>query len=136
VEEKMNTAPASVSRPKILIVENLDETQVTYRKKLEPFVEIISASTIGEGRALFEEHPDVSAIVVDGRFTNDVGRSGSFKDTLDFVAFLHEYYPGPTITSASNSGDRVKMLNKGCTETCSDKSRIPSKIKSILGIEG
>jgi CheY-like chemotaxis protein len=97
-----------MSLPKVLVVEDEERWQTTYRKDLSSIAEVISAFTVEEGRQKFAEHPDVSVIVMDACVPGDN------PTTPALVREIRNTFSGPMI-AASGSADYRKMLQRaGC----------------------
>lgn len=123
---------------KILIIE--DETLLVeaYRTALaDAGLEILTASTLLEALEVFEAHPDVALIAVDGCFPRDAGESpypepGRACSGEKFIAIAR--YRGPILACSSEASLNARMVAVGGAQAfaCEKGRAVCRKIRELL----
>ncbi|MBI4156033.1 MAG: response regulator [Candidatus Zambryskibacteria bacterium] len=112
---------------KVLIVEDDSDWQSIWKRKLEGKIQTITASSVEEGERLFNENPDVDAIVMDACL------SGEEPDTPPLVTKIRQTFNGPMIAASGSSTFRQCLKSYGCDYE-SKKHNVSDKVLEILGV--
>lgn len=87
---------------------------------------LLFASGVEEGVAIFNDHQNVNAIVVDGVLSPE----GNFG--RDFVRRTRPLYRGPMFASSTSSEMNEEMRRLGCNYVVPSKYSVPQHVRQIL----
>jgi DNA-binding NtrC family response regulator len=97
-------------KPKVLIVEDDESIQDSYKEFFEDSIQIFAALPIAQARELFSQHPDIAAIVMDACVP------GISPTTPPLVKQLRAHFTGPMIATSSNPDYNRQLMAAGCEE--------------------
>ncbi len=113
---------------KVLIVDDMGEYHSSYKRGLKDLGSdaiILSAFSIEEARKLFNENPDIDAIVMDACVP------GNYPTTQPLVREFRKIFSGPIIAVSSLDEYRDMLIEAGCDYE-SVKSALPKILLEIL----
>lgn len=112
-------------KPKILVVEDIEDFQLQYRKNLNDIADILAATTLDEGKRLFDANPDIVLVVMDACVP------GNKPNSMELVKHMRQTFEGPIIASSSMLEYREILIGAGCSIK-SHKSGVPDLIRELL----
>jgi response regulator RpfG family c-di-GMP phosphodiesterase len=117
---------------KILLVEDGPEYLEFYKKALAGHpLHIFEAGEVALAEKILLQHPDISAVVVDGRLED----TDFIQDTCEFVSRVRASgFSGHMIAASSNDDWRRSLVHAGCNHDGGDKKEIPRKLLEVLGL--
>ncbi len=113
---------------KVLIVEDMKEFHNLWKKDLKNLGSdaiILSAFSIGEAKKLFNDNPDIDAIVMDACVP------GNYPTTQPLVREFRKIFSGPIIAVSSIEEYREMLIEAGCNYG-SEKSALSEILFEIL----
>ena len=113
-------------KTKVLIIEDHEGLQKSYKRALKEKVEIIQAFTINEAEKLLIANPDIGLISLDACVP------GNKINTLPLLKKIKEVFHGPIIAASSDPQFNAELIKNGCTHKCEDKFELPQTIIKIL----
>lgn len=111
---------------KILLIDDMDIVHDSLREKLNGNVEIISAKTISEAKQLFQENPNVDAIIMDACVP------GEEINTLPLVREFRETYSGLMIAISTDGDYQKQLVDAGCNDRCKNKRLLAEYLTELL----
>ncbi len=118
---------------KVLVIDDMDDTHRCVRSILPTKPKgkfmLLNAHTLQEGESLFQEHPDVALIVMDGCV--DSGKL----DSVPLVKKIRETYQGPILATSSSPTYNDELVQAGCSDKIQGFGSFIPKVKKILGIK-
>lgn len=116
-----------MTKPKVLVVEDVTEVQDAFRLILEDKVEYLAALDHRQAIELFSKNPDVNMIVLDGSLCNK-----SF-DTGSLALMFRETFAGPMIAASGDEKFCSELVRLGCNFSVKgQKPHVPKMVISIL----
>lgn len=112
-------------KPKVLIVEDDDLCQTMYTDCLGKTTEILSATTLEDGKRLFDENPDIAIVVMDACVP------GGKPNSMKLVKHIRKTFSGPMIAASSDSDYQDILVEAGCSLK-SPKYEVPSLVRELL----
>jgi DNA-binding response OmpR family regulator len=113
-------------KPKVLIVEDEERWQHPFEALLVDKVEVIIAPTIQAAEKLFQENPDLSAILMDAQVM------ASFPNTMELVRKFRMSFTGPMIAMSSAPSNIKLLMEAGCNYG-TEKDKAVDKVLEVLG---
>lgn len=117
----------------VLLVEDDAFCRKAFQRMCEAYgIKTIVASTLAEGRALFQQHgPILDAIILDGAV------DAPSLDSLPLIAeIVASGFRNPIIAASSNEDDQKTMCTHGCTHLVGEKSQAAQRTSEILRDRG
>jgi len=113
---------------KVLIVDDMEQYHRSWKRGLKDLGSdalVLSAFSIEEARKLFNENPDIDAIVMDACVP------GNEPTTQPLVREFRETFKGPIIAVSSLGVYRKMLVESGCNYE-SEKPELPEMLLEIL----
>lgn len=114
---------------KVLIVEDVLAAAYTMQCMLSEKVEVILAKNHGEAEKAFADHPDISAVIMDGSLGTAI------LDTPPLVRKIRSEFGfrGPMVAATNREESEVALIKAGC-DCGGEKMNAPAKILELLGL--
>ncbi len=113
---------------KILAVDDEDPNHQVWREWLQgKEIEMLSAYSTNEAEKIFNNNPDIVAIIMDGHI------SGGGPTSEELVQKMREKFKGPIIAASGSEYMREKLMEAGC-DYWAEKWEIAKKVIEVLGI--
>ena len=113
-----------MARPKLLIVDDIEELHYSYQRRLGHVIDVFSARSEQEAREMFSRER-FDAIAMDGCLNSRT------PDTLELTREFRRTYDGPIIATSSDESYRELQVEAGCNYHC-DKVQFPALVIMIL----
>ncbi|MEK7664082.1 MAG: hypothetical protein AAB340_01370 [Patescibacteria group bacterium] len=116
---------------KVLVVNDNEKIQSIVRTfgELLSFA-AIQATSLKEGKDLYDQNQDVDLIVMDGSVDNN-----HELDSIPLVKEMRKTYEGPILAASSNFLYNEDLIRAGCSHKIDSPGDLIAKIRLILGIE-
>ena len=111
---------------KVLVVEDDQHWSGIIRRGFGDKVLVVQAFTVEEAETVFQENPDLAAILMDACVPGDD------PNTMWLVKKMRKTFTGPIIAISSNTDYRKELIQSGCDHEA-EKDQVVQKVLELVG---